>query len=178
MRFTKLVLAGAVLSLTTLAASSVAAADSAQRKVCTTGDALSNFEAPLQHIIGDFSCQYRLFLDGRTFTYCEDDVILGGINPLAEYKALGWSREEGIADLERTADRVWVDGVEQPLMRTAYKDGQHPVFGHSVYQHRAFITQLAVGDHVSYWEETLDGSVDATATVYLRILPRTDAFCS
>ena len=118
LRFTKLVLTVGVLSLTMTAAGSVAVADSAQRKACTTGEALSNLQAPLQHIIGDFSCQYRLFLDGRTFTYCEDDLILGGINPLAEYKALGWSREEATADLERTADRVWIDGVEQSLVRT------------------------------------------------------------
>ncbi|RPJ82878.1 MAG: hypothetical protein EHM13_08330 [Acidobacteria bacterium] len=151
-----LVLAVAVLSVTTLAAGSVAAVDSVTRKSCTTGDARSNFEAPLEHIIGDFSCQYRIFLDGRAFTYCEDDVILGGVVPLAEYKALGWSRERGIADLERSGDRVWVDGVEQSLMRMAYKDGQHPVFG------RAFITQLPVGDHVSYWEGTLDGGARAS----------------
>ena len=178
MRYTKLVLAVAVLSVTMLAAGSVAAADPTQRPGCTIGEAQQNFQAPLQHIIGNFACQYRVFLDGRSFTYCEDDVILGGTNLNVEYKALGWTREERIAYLERFGDRVWLDGIEQQLIRTAYKDGQSPTFGQVVYQHAAVITQLPVGDHVSYWESTFDGSLDGSATVQLHILPRTDPLCS
>jgi hypothetical protein len=174
----KLVLAVAVLSVTMLAAGSVAAAEPAEGPRCTIGEALANFEAPLPHIIGHFDCQYRLFFDGRSFTYCEDDLILGGNNPFVDYQAEGWSREEGIAFLERVGDRVWLDGIEQQLMRTAYKDGRRPDGSHVVYQHHAFITQLPVGDHVSYWEGTFDGVVDESATVELHILPRTDALCS
>jgi hypothetical protein len=174
----RFVFVAAVLSLTMLAVSSVALADPPGGQRCTNGEALSNFQSPLEHIFGDFACQYRVFFDGRSFTYCEGDVILGGDNVSIEYAALGLSREEGIAELERLGDRVWIDGVEQQLMRTEYKDGQHPVFGHVVYQHRAFITTLPVGDHVSYWEGTFDGAPDGSATVLLRILPSTDPSCS
>jgi hypothetical protein len=38
-----------------------------------------------------------------------------------DYEALGWSRAQAIADLELFGDRVWLDGIEQQLMRTAYK---------------------------------------------------------
>jgi hypothetical protein len=179
----KLVLAAAVLSVTMLAAGSVAAAEPAEGPRCTMGEALANFEAPLQHFVSDdpsirFKCQYRLWFDEREFTYCEDDVILGGTVFLAEYKALGWSREEGIADLERSRALVFIDGVEQQLMSTGYKDGQHPAFGKVVYVQYAFITQLPVGDYVSHYEEYLDGGLVFTATVQLHILPRTDALCS
>jgi hypothetical protein len=138
--------------------------------------AQSNFQAPLNHLL-DSACHYRVWFDGAS-TFCEDDLILGGVNYLTNYKAEGWSRNEAIADIELAGDRVWIDGIEQPLMRTAYKDGQHPTQGHVVYQHRAFITQLAVGDHVSYWEGTFDGLPDGSATVQLHILPRTDAACA
>jgi hypothetical protein len=178
MVFKKLTVAVAVLSVAALTAGSAAMADPAGGPRCTVGEAHANFEAPLQEIIGEFACQYRLFFDGDSRTFCEDDVILGGVNVLFDYKALGVSREEAIADLERYGERVWIDGVEQQVVHTAYKDGQHPAFGQVVYQHRAFIARLSVGDHVSHWQETLDGSPDASATVQLHILPRTDALCS
>ena len=165
-----------------LVGASMAAADAGEPR-CTLGEAEANFYAPFQHFVADdlsvrFACQYRFHFDGRAFTYCEDDVILGGTNLYVEYKPLGWSRAEGIAYIERVGTRVWIDGIEQPLIRTGYMDGQQPVDGHSVYQHVGFITQLPIGDHVSYFEDSLDGIVDFTATVQLHILPRTDALCS
>ncbi len=182
----KLVLAVAVLSVTVLAVGSVAAADPPGGPRCTMGEAKSNFQALLPHFVSDdpsvqLKCQYRLFFDGGSFTYCEDDVILGGSNVFATYQELeelGWTRKEGIAFLERIGDRVWIDGVERQLMHTAYKNGQHPILGLMVVQQRAFITKFPVGDHVSYWESSFDGVVDFTATVQLHILPRTDALCS
>jgi hypothetical protein len=91
---------------------------------------------------------------------------------------LGWTREQAIADLERSGIRVWIDGVEQSLMHTDYKDAQHPTAGHVVYRQDGFIPQLPVGDHVSYYEETYDWNLLFTATVRLHILPRTDPSCS
>ncbi len=116
MSFTRLVLTVTALSVVILGASSVASADPAGGPRCTLGEAMANFEAPFQHFVQDdlavrFRCQYRLFLDGRTFTYCEDDVILGGSNQFVDYKALGWARLEGIAFLERIGVRVWIDGI-------------------------------------------------------------------
>jgi len=138
----KLALAVATLSLTMLAVGSVAAADSPREPRCTMGEALANFEAPFPHFVSDdlsirFKCQYRLFFDGRSFTYCEDDLILGGIIYFIDYAAEGWSREEGIAYLESVGSRVWLDGIEQPLERTAYKDGKHPSGAQGVYHRSA-----------------------------------------
>src|SRR5262245_35310597 len=68
-------------------------------------------------------------------------------------------KDQGIADLELHEDHVYLarvepDGtigpaVEQPLVRTAYKNVQHAVFGLSVFQHRAFTTRLPAGEYVS-----------------------------
>ena len=173
----RLVAVSALVAVFVFAAGFAASADSSSTP-CTVGDAAANFEAPLQHLFESLGiCQYRLFFDGETFTFCEDDVILGGVNDFFEYKAAGLSREAAIALLELDGDRVWLDDVEQPLLRTAYKDGLHPFFGHGVYQHRAFITQLTPGDHVSYYERTISGDLVFTATVNLHILPRTDDDC-
>lgn len=127
-------------------------------------------------------CQYRVFLDGQTFTFHEDDYITGGVVLLSEYKALGMTRAQAIADLELEEDRVWLakkradgtfeDPVEQPLMRTAYKDVDNQVFGLSVFQHRAFIKRLAPGEYESTFVSTFPGFEPFMATVRLIILPR------
>lgn len=127
------------------------------------------------------ACQYRVFFDGRTFTFSESDHFVGGIAWFADYKAAGISRDEAIAEIESTEDRVWIakrqpDGsigarVAQPLTRTAYKGLLHPVFGQVVYQHRAFVSQLPAGEYVSYWESTSQGLPTESATVQLVILP-------
>lgn len=146
---------------------------------CTLGEAASNFQAPLEHLAESLGvCQYRLQLDGRTFTFCEDDVILGGVVDIWPYREGGISREAAIADLELDVFRVWLDGVEQPLMATDYKGAVHPIFGLVVYRHHAFITQLPPGDYESYFEKTYAGNLEFVATVNLNILPRTDAACN
>jgi hypothetical protein len=125
-------------------------------------------------------CQYRLFSNGATYTFSEYDVFLGGIVWLGDYKARGITRQDAIAEIEATDDRVWMaelgpageigELVEQPLMRTSYKTIPHPVFGMTVYQQRAFITQLPPGEYVSVWESTFQGAIE-TATVHLNITP-------
>jgi len=117
------------------------------------------------------SCQYRVFNDGATYTFCESDFIVGGIVAYWDYKASGISRADAIAEMESAVDRVWLDGVEQTLRVTAYRDLYSVNLGLTVYQVRAFVTQLAPGAHVSEWVATYDdGSVD-TATVHLDIVP-------
>ena len=121
------------------------------------------------------------YRDGEEFTFNEDDVFVGGILWFYDFKAAGVTRPAAIADIEMNVDRVWLAEVlpggelgplvEQPLMRTAYKDIQHLFFGQVVYQHRAFITQLPPGDYVSIWVNNYPGLPDATATVQLHILP-------
>jgi hypothetical protein len=127
------------------------------------------------------TCQYRVFFDGRAFTFNESDHVVGGIAWLSDYKAAGISRDEAISEIEGIDDRVWLakrqpDGslgerIEQSLTRTAYKGLLHPVFGQIVYQHRAFVTQLPAGEYVSYWESTSAGLPTESAIVELLILP-------
>jgi hypothetical protein len=157
-----------------------------QHSPCTAGAAQSLFqELPLGSQVmrprgqdhpglleATARCQYRLFRDGNTVTFCEDDFILGGIVWATAYKADGISRAAAIADIEATTDRAWLDGQEQVLKRTAYKDVNSAELGLAVFQHRAFITQLPPGDHVSLWTSTFPGFPDETATVTVRVLPR------
>ncbi len=153
---------------------------------CTMGDAQALFEvSPLPAQVmrsrgqdhpglleAYANCQYRIFRDGATYEFCERDFIVGGIVAYWDYKVAGISRADGIAELESAIDRVWLDGVEQTLRVTAYKDLYSVNLGLIVYQVRAFVTQLAPGDHVSEWVATYaDGSED-TATVNLHILPQ------
>jgi hypothetical protein len=126
------------------------------------------------------NCQYRLFVDGETVTFSEDDFFLGGIVELSDWKAQGITRKEGIQQIADTTDRAWLapvlsDGtlgspVEQTLLVTSYKDGFNPIFGRFVYQHRGFITQLEPGEYLSIWEGTFEGEI-FTASVRLIITP-------
>lgn len=166
-----------LVTILVLGAESAASAETSSRP-CTIGDAQANFEAPLEHVFQSLGiCQYRLFFDGDTFTFCEGDFVLGGSIDLVDYKAQGLTRKEAIELLELYGERVWLDGVEQPLMHTALKDGMHPRLGHVLYQHHAFIAQLPPGTYVSYFEATTNGVVDFTATVHLDVLPSSDASC-
>jgi len=121
-------------------------------------------------------CQYRVFADGATYTFCEGQPILGGIVELDYYKSEGISRQEGISNIAVAGDRVWIDGVEQTLHLSAYKDYNRPVVGITVYLNKSFTIQLPAGDHVSTWAETYPGYPDSTATVTLHVLPR--ALCA
>jgi hypothetical protein len=152
-------------------------AAAAKPTACTNGNAQGMFQAPLEHIVGN-PCQYRLFWDGQTVTFCEDDVILGGIVWFDPYKSEGISRQQSIAGIEAIHDRLWIDGVEQPLMDTAYKDGQSSMYGDVVYQQRGFIGELPVGTHTSYWESVDPVYGLSTATVTVIVLPQSDSACS
>lgn len=186
-----------LLSTLALSASTmeVLHATEASAEPCTTGDALAMFEAlqvatnvmrprgiEAPKLLDTLSrCQYRLFRNGATFTFSEEDTFLGGVLWLYDYDNLGLTREEAIADLESIQDRVWLaevqpggatgPWVEQPLMRTAYKNIESAVFGLTVLQHRAFITRLPPGEYWSYWESRSPGAPDVTATVRLSITP-------
>jgi len=86
--------------------------------------------------------------------------LWAGIVWFSDYKELGLTREQAIAEIELSEDRVWLAEVlpgggmgalvEQPLMRTSFKDTIHDVLGHIVYQHRAFIAQLSAGEYLSF----------------------------
>jgi hypothetical protein len=154
-----------------------------QHDRCTLGDAHALLEVhPIPAIMVErgqdhrglidayLNCQYRLF-KGGSHTFCEDDIIVGGALYLWDYKASGISRTDAIAELQRYTSRVWLDGVEQVLHLTAYKDFTSPSIGTTVYQHRAFMIQLPPGDHVSLWVESYLGVPVETVTVDLHILP-------
>lgn len=191
---------GALAVLLSILATSISPAEAIRQveiaaEPCTMGDARSMFEAlqipfnvlrprgiegpKMLDSVG--RCQYRLFRDGATFTFTDEDVFLGGIVQLYDYENAGLSREEAIADLESIQDRVWlaevlsggVTGawVEQPLMRTAYKNIESAVLGLTVLQQRAFITSLPPGEYLSYWESSYQGVPDLTALVRLIIAP-------
>jgi len=94
-----------------LIAGSAATAGSTPKAPCTYGEAQHTFQAPYNSIDPNVpgsgnECQYRLFIDGETFTFCEGDFILGGVIYFWEYQALGMSRKEAIADIELYDDHV------------------------------------------------------------------------
>jgi hypothetical protein len=192
------------LSFATLALAGILAID-APRGVaapeidhCSEGEASSFFqEAPrafnFEHDNGAFAdrlgdhgfalCQYRVFLDKWTFTFCEYDTFVGGLYLYWDYEAQGMTREDAIADIEAVHDRVWLarrdrgklgPRIEQPLQSTAYKDLQDPEDGKIVFQHRAFFGKLPVGEYESFWEETYFDEV-YKAQVHLVILPHEEA---
>ena len=111
-------------------------------------------------------------------------MIVGGVAYLYEYQQLGLTRQEAIAELETFSDQVWLSEVlpdgsigerdEQPLVQTAYKNVMSANLGLTVYQHRAFITQLPAGEYLSEWESTSSGSLIESAVVRLIITPASD----
>jgi hypothetical protein len=121
-------------------------------------------------------CQFRVFFDGATFTYCERDLILGGLVWLDPYKAQGISRDEAIASISAIQDIIEfgpVGGslVDQDLEYTSFKDVNHPVLGLTVYQQRAFTAQLDPGEYESVWTATFDDGTQTSATVRIVVLP-------
>lgn len=155
---------------------SAAPSESVDEAGCTSGNARSMFESFFSFLEDAVPpCQFRLFWDGQTVTFCEDDVILGGVNyrwGYDELGELGMSREDAVADLELFEDRVWLDGVEQLIEETAIKDADTERFGRIVWLQHAFFAQLEPGDHTSLWVGSYDGVPDASATVTLHIVPR------
>ena len=175
-----------LVSLAIVAAAGLApsAAAPARPDACTDGDAKallqvlpqaallrgSGVEAP-QIVDSLERCQYRVFFHGATFTFSEHDVILGGVVWRWDYAEQDMSRAEAIAEIEAIEDRVWIDGVEQQLERTTFKDMVHPLFGRVVFQHRAFTIKLPPGTYTSLWESVDPVFGTSSATVTLVITP-------
>ena len=125
---------------------------------------------------GTEHCQFRVFDDGQTYTFNAGDLVVGGLVQLFDYRNWGFTRAEAIDDLEAVEDRVWFgpsggELVEQELERTAYKQMHRPDWGLTLYQQRAFVTQLAPGEYDSYWEENYYGAPWASAMVHIVVLP-------
>jgi hypothetical protein len=127
-------------------------------------------------------CQFRLYQDGETVTFSDEDYILGGILifwTYEELEELGWTRAEAIADMELVTDRVEIASVgggevgtfeDVPLIVTHYRDAFGPP-GHLVYNHRAFITQLPAGEYLVRWTQSYPGFPDFESTVRLLVTP-------
>lgn len=121
-------------------------------------------------------CQFRLYADGETFTFSDQDYILGGIFNYWSYEEMeefGWTRAEAIADLDLYSSRLEmarvVGGVvgtfeDVPLILTPYRDALAPP-GHVVYNQRAIITQLPAGEYLVRYTESYPGFPDFTATM-------------
>jgi hypothetical protein len=180
MRWARLTLAAGVVCALVVGTAATAGTSPPTTSPCTYGDVQQTFEAPFTGNLIDSECQYRLYEDGETFTFCEDDYILGGVVWFWEYKLDGIiPRQEAIAIMELGEDHLWIDGVEMPLMHTAWKNGVRPSTGDmTVYQHEAFISRLPVGEHTSYWESFYPGEPLFTSTVHLVVIPSTDPACS
>ncbi len=124
-------------------------------------------------------CSYRLFRDGATYTFSEDDVFLGGVNWTVPLEP-GVTRKEAIAEIELNTDRVWIapvlpDGtlgelVEQEVHVAAPKNAKHPTLGKVVYRQSAFWTELPAGTYVSVYENEYMGEL-SIAEVTLVITP-------
>jgi hypothetical protein len=132
--------------------------------------------------LGDIKdqCTFKFYEDGETRTFSDQDVILGGIVAFFtynEFEFYGVSRAEAIAYLELSTDHVEIATVvggsagtfeDMPLVVTKYRDAIGP-FGHAVYNHRAFITQLPAGEYLVRWTSSFPGEPDFISTVHLVI---------
>jgi hypothetical protein len=134
---------------------------------CSHGDALAVFESfgTFTRLHDVLSCEYRLYEDGRHYTFNDEDWFAGGIAWFftdEELEQFGMTRQEGIAELETITNRLWLakigprgkvgTPVEQSLMQTAYKDTS--LFGGLVYTHYGVILNLPPGDYLSIYEES------------------------
>lgn len=175
----------AALTFIVLPAANAAASD----QPCSYGDARALLnQAPVAFRLDDGSdhqpglgglvgrCQFRLYQDGETVTFSDEDYILGGILIFRTYEELeemGWTRAEAIADMKLTTDYVEIASVvggevgtfeDVPLIVTHYRDASSPI-GHLVYNHRAFITRLPAGEHLVRWTHSYQGVPVVTSTV-------------
>jgi hypothetical protein len=127
-------------------------------------------------------CQFRGYADGETFSFGEDDYILGGIAwwwSYDEMEEFGWSRAEAIEDLQLVTQRVEMAIVTNgiagpfeavPVIVTRYRDAQ--LFGsHIVFNHRAIIVKLPAGEYLVRWTESYPGFPDSEATIRLVVTP-------
>jgi hypothetical protein len=183
-----------LVMIATTAGIVVPAAGATTEPPCTYGDA----QALLQELPLSFTqslgsdrprlgqlfgrCQFRLFQDGETIAFREDDVVLGGILMFWSYEdmdAFGWTRAEAIMDLELAVDHVEMAVVTGgiagpfepvPLIETKYRDVRSAV-GHIVFNHRAFIRVYPVGEYLVRWTQSYPGIPDFTSTVRLVVTP-------
>lgn len=125
-------------------------------------------------------CQYRLFIDGETFTFSERDYFLGATAAFVPYEELGLTRQEVEDELDQVQIRVWLaklppEGngvfVAQPTTRTAWKQIRFPDGTKIMYAQEGFIGHLSAGEYLSYYEEAAPGEPPFSATVHLVITP-------
>jgi hypothetical protein len=109
---------------------------------------------------GATHCRYPVFANGATYTFQSDDLIVGGVANFVPLELFDVTVAEAVELLRASEDRVFLgpagtptdELVEQELTETAFKHMIDPVYGHIVYQQKAFITQLEPGDYTSRYE--------------------------
>jgi hypothetical protein len=174
-----------------------APAQAERERSCSYGEAAALFEAlpplftfkPREDPDGYPDCQFRLFLDGETVTFTEDDWFLAGAVYFLPYQWFGLTRDEAIEVLDTIESRLWIaevddgvagDLVEQTLMHTGYRGFHSPFFGLVVYRQVGLITRLPVGEYQSVFEEVfgdvfpldeLLGDLEWRSEVIIRVLP-------
>jgi hypothetical protein len=149
-----------------------APAQADRERPCSYGEAAALFQAlpplatfqPREDPDAYPDCQFRLFLDGETVTFTEDDWFLAGAVYFLPYSDFGLTREEAIRVLDTIESRLWFaeiddgvagDLVEQTLMHSGYRGFHHPFFGLVVYRQVGLITQLPVGEYRSVFEDDM-----------------------
>lgn len=115
------------------------------------------------------TCQYRLFWEdghpvlGQPVSFSEEDVFLGGFTSIVPYKNLGMMRAQAEEALAAIEIRVWLaevteagvgELVEQPVLKSAFKQAVTDRFGLVLWRQSGFITQLPPGEYVSVTEVT------------------------
>ena len=145
------------------------ASSAAVEEPCSRGDALAVFDSFPTFVTlegGYPPCQYRLFWDREHVTFHDGDWFVGGIAYFftdEELQQFGMTRQEGIAELENIAGRLWLATIgprgkvgtliEQSLMTSGYKDGRLGDEG-VVYRQDGIILNLPPGDYLSVYEES------------------------
>jgi hypothetical protein len=135
---------------------------------CTLGEVTSAFEAwapgfmlndrlGLDHAglaEGVGLCQYRLFYDGATACFCEDDIFLGGVtwytsvdppNGLSPSEASEWFNQLEV--------QVELDGSPIDVVGTAVKGAVVPSYGQLFWQQHGVFFQLPPGDYLSTYRD-------------------------
>lgn len=115
------------------------------------------------------TCQYRLFWEdghpvlGEPVSFSEEDVFLGGFTSFVPYKNLGMTRAQAEEALAAIEIRVWLaevteagvgELVEQPVLKSAFKQAVTDRFGLALWRQWGFIAQLPPGEYVSVTEVT------------------------
>lgn len=168
---------------------------------CDWGDVQATFQAlPVgHHIVNDqgraikasglgggvAECQLRVFLEvspytGEAWTFCEHDLILGGVVWLFPYPLDGWTLAEAKADMSLGEEHFFVGPAGGPLVEqvahtTAFKHFDHPSWGLTLYRQHGFFGQFAPGNYESLWVSYWDGELMEEVAVPFTVLPHEDA---